>query len=122
MQTIVLEYLEFTQLSNQSIDKGKWNEVLEYLEFTQLSNIATVILTFGASFRVPGIYTALKHTVGVVADLIGFRVPGIYTALKPLAQQKRCGCVLEYLEFTQLSNRGIPVVPNEGADKILDLI
>ena len=37
--------------------------------------------------------------------LRSFRVPGIYTALKPgcchLAQRQ----VLEYLEFTQLSNR-----------------
>ena len=36
--TNVLEYLEFTQLSNRSKRPGLQSWVLEYLEFTQLSN------------------------------------------------------------------------------------
>ena len=34
----VLEYLEFTQLSNSSAGWITSRQVLEYLEFTQLSN------------------------------------------------------------------------------------
>ena len=35
---LVLEYLEFTQLSNDNEIVCHRNQVLEYLEFTQLSN------------------------------------------------------------------------------------
>ena len=35
----VLEYLEFTQLSNTDLSVKKRYTVLEYLEFTQLSNL-----------------------------------------------------------------------------------
>ena len=43
MMPVVLEYLEFTQLSNLLPCLGRRKVVLEYLEFTQLSNI---ILSF----------------------------------------------------------------------------
>ena len=36
---VVLEYLEFTQLSNSVAGRTLGRRVLEYLEFTQLSNI-----------------------------------------------------------------------------------
>ena len=61
--------------------------------------------TAEASFRVPGIYTALKQRFVLICCLNGFRVPGIYTALKRWSGQSMNGQVLEYLEFTQLSNR-----------------
>ena len=35
---VVLEYLEFTQLSNFTGSQDNLGAVLEYLEFTQLSN------------------------------------------------------------------------------------
>ena len=56
--------------------------VLEYLEFTQLSNRPCWHYGSQDGFRVPGIYTALKRRVCRVAKAAGFRVPGIYTALK----------------------------------------
>ena len=56
--------------------------VLEYLEFTQLSNTNGGIVTPGTSFRVPGIYTALKREKREYKYRHSFRVPGIYTALK----------------------------------------
>ena len=44
--------------------------VLEYLEFTQLSNLIGMLAKILHRFRVPGIYTALKHgTWAVVPDL-----------------------------------------------------
>ena len=57
----VLEYLEFTQLSNSPDTEGILGHVLEYLEFTQLSNIDGHLSVQQPSFRVPGIYTALKQ-------------------------------------------------------------
>ena len=67
---------------------------------------ASAALNLMVRFRVPGIYTALKRSHKSQEYSQGFRVPGIYTALK----QKCCGLfkkyVLEYLEFTQLSNTG----------------
>ena len=78
----VLEYLEFTQLSNIKEVLFLNDLVLEYLEFTQLSN----------------------HLVIQDLTQLGFRVPGIYTALKLLLRQSQRLIVLEYLEFTQLSN------------------
>ena len=56
--------------------------VLEYLEFTQLSNYWGVMDVLGHSFRVPGIYTALKRGHNGMRMRRSFRVPGIYTALK----------------------------------------
>ena len=57
--------------------------VLEYLEFTQLSNPIGAEHGLTQSFRVPGIYTALKQRTPGGGRNPGFRVPGIYTALKP---------------------------------------
>ena len=102
--TGVLEYLEFTQLSNQKDDEKRGNEVLEYLEFTQLSNDYIVNYLKEHSFRVPGIYTALKHSSREHPGSRSFRVPGIYTALKRRGLCLWRRRVLEYLEFTQLSN------------------
>ena len=56
----VLEYLEFTQLSNRDGAVVGTVDVLEYLEFTQLSNNWPNQLFVCSGFRVPGIYTALK--------------------------------------------------------------
>ena len=58
--TTVLEYLEFTQLSNPGNLILLSMQVLEYLEFTQLSNPEIKSIDTWISFRVPGIYTALK--------------------------------------------------------------
>ena len=55
-------------------------------------------------FRVPGIYTALKRHHATDPCSGGFRVPGIYTALKLMGADYPDALVLEYLEFTQLSN------------------
>ena len=60
----VLEYLEFTQLSNPPCRFPAMRWVLEYLEFTQLSNNSPAQFMKRAGFRVPGIYTALKHEGG----------------------------------------------------------
>ena len=79
---MVLEYLEFTQLSNSLNALALGLAVLEYLEFTQLSNDYLVNYLKEHSFRVPGIYTALKLTVYLFIRDWSFRVPGIYTALK----------------------------------------
>ena len=43
MDTWVLEYLEFTQLSNRWFEMGGMKMVLEYLEFTQLSNFRLIL-------------------------------------------------------------------------------
>ena len=84
----VLEYLEFTQLSNCSRFCSFDIYVLEYLEFTQLSNSEVVIHGRRKSFRVPGIYTALKHPQPEPVAPARFRVPGIYTALKPYRRRQ----------------------------------
>ena len=78
----VLEYLEFTQLSNHIVEWMFLPKVLEYLEFTQLSNTTMTKAEIGCSFRVLGIYTALKQAPFVTLTELGFRVLGIYTALK----------------------------------------
>ena len=56
--------------------------VLEYLEFTQLSNRCASYYEDRKGFRVPGIYTALKRVIAPEFAEMSFRVPGIYTALK----------------------------------------
>ena len=78
--------------------------VLEYLEFTQLSNLIGMLAKILHRFRVPGIYTALKprqHLKGRISVLE-------YLEFTQLSNQhvysSVCHVVLEYLEFTQLSN------------------
>ena len=79
----VLEYLEFTQLSNQGREGSNPSCVLEYLEFTQLSNGLLTIKSL------PVVLEYLEFTQLSNNDDDGnwqdgsFRVPGIYTALKP---------------------------------------
>ena len=85
---------------------NQFTHVLEYLEFTQLSNRCSCKGLYYTSFRVPGIYTALKRMLTDGTSLYCFRVPGIYTALKLLTPWESPRGVLEYLEFTQLSNKG----------------
>ena len=148
MKPKVLEYLEFTQLSNfsrralsedmsfrvlgiytalkpfftfskspasfrvlgiytalkRSLCQSRQLPVLEYLEFTQLSNLLVQEITPSLCFRVLGIYTALKHVGDFFAGNVRFRVLGIYTALKHMDSIAFRFSVLEYLEFTQLSN------------------
>ena len=79
---VVLEYLEFTQLSNDLYLASAFSFVLEYLEFTQLSNLLRHVCLRFISFRVLGIYTALKHAMAGGIGGKSFRVLGIYTALK----------------------------------------
>ena len=102
--------------------------VLEYLEFTQLSNIDPAVAVAGLGFRVRGIYTALKQrnricfTACPVLEYLEFtQLSNLdvgfgldeevleyleFTQLSNQCTRKSCKTfVLEYLEFTQLSNR-----------------
>ena len=59
-----------------------------------------------ARFRVPGIYTALKRSPYGLSVLIVLEYLE-FTQLSNLAHMQRVRTgVLEYLEFTQLSNHG----------------
>ena len=79
---MVLEYLEFTQLSNEISHERMSDNVLEYLEFTQLSN------PWVQFYEVARVLEYLEFTQlsnpppCCSCRWMGFRVLGIYTALK----------------------------------------
>ena len=122
----VLEYLEFTQLSNSPPKHSHHTSSFRVPGIYTALKLTALALAYFVCFRVPGIYTALKlpdllddtqqrfRVPGIYTALklqeVGhgrrksFRVPGIYTALKPTVKSPAGGFVLEYLEFTQLSN------------------
>ena len=101
---IVLEYLEFTQLSNDSQPTWDSVPVLEYLEFTQLSNSRRTHTSAGAGFRVLGIYTALKLNRSRLEKSLVLEYLEFTQLSNKRPADPRGSLVLEYLEFTQLSN------------------
>ena len=82
-----------------------WNQCFRVLGIYTALKLSNPAAVRDACFRVLGIYTALKQCGTLFAVHDSFRVLGIYTALKLVLLDIGNHVVLEYLEFTQLSNR-----------------